>query len=73
MSNASNRAIVFPHFGGIAFHHFHQESDEIKKIQSILSILSEGTYVPPSFRSHKFMTLCMEAGMASFDIAWSKP
>jgi hypothetical protein len=33
MSNASNEAIVFPPFGGIAFHHFHQESDENKKIQ----------------------------------------
>jgi hypothetical protein len=33
MGNASNKAIVFPPTGGIAFHHFHQESDEIKKIQ----------------------------------------
>jgi hypothetical protein len=33
MGNASNKAIVFPRFGGIAFHHFHQESDENRKIQ----------------------------------------
>ena len=47
MSNASNKAIVFPPTGGIAFHHF-QESDEIKK-NPINLVNPVGKNLCPSF------------------------